>query len=164
MTTTDGLSSALLRRTFSGFPSGVTAVCAVVDDTVRGLVASSFTSVSLAPALASICVSEGSDTWPLLRKARRFGINVLAAGQEQLCRQMAAKDVDRFAEVDFEVGTDDAVILADSALWLVGSLHTVVPAGDHSIVIFEIHEVCPEPHKQPLVFHESRFKQLAQTG
>lgn len=165
MTTTFAgrLSSQLLRGTFGCFPSGVTAVCALVDSVPLGIVASSYTSVSMDPPLVSVCMGSTSSTWPLLRKASSFGINVLAEGQDVLCRQLAAKDVDRFAGIDFEVSVDGAILLSEAATWLECSIHSEVEAGDHSIVLFEIHEVSREPHKLPLVFHGSQFRQLAQS-
>lgn len=53
---------AQLRRAFGCFPSGVTAVCAVVDGEPVGMAASSFTSVSMAPPLVSVCVQDSSAT------------------------------------------------------------------------------------------------------
>ena len=62
-----------LRRVFGCFPSGVIAVCAIVDGEPVGMAASSFTSVSVAPALVSICVQNTSTTWPRLRSAAEAG-------------------------------------------------------------------------------------------
>ena len=45
------LDPSVLRRAFSCFPSGVTAVCGLVGDEPAGMAASSFTSVSLDPRL-----------------------------------------------------------------------------------------------------------------
>ena len=112
------------------------------------------------PPLVSVCMGSTSSTWPLLRSAPRFGINVLAAGQDALCRQLSAKGTDRFASVDFEVTPSGAVLLSESATWLECSIYSELEAGDHSIVLFEIHEVSRESHKPPLVFHGSKFRKL----
>lgn len=164
LTVASELDNDLLRGTFGCFPSGVTAICAMVDGAPMGIVASSFTSVSMEPPLVSVCMGSTSATWPLLRTAAGFGINVLAEGQGALCRQLAAKDTDRFADVEFEVTSGGAIVMTDSATWLECSIHSEVEAGDHSIVVFEIHEVSRRPHKLPLVFHGSRFRQLATAG
>lgn len=164
MTTTfaSDLDSRLLRATFGCFPSGVTAVCALVDGEPLGIVASSYTSVSMDPPLVSVCMGSTSSTWPRLRHAARLGINVLAEGQGELCRQLAAKNTDRFAGIDFNTTEDGAVLISESATWLECSIYSELDAGDHTIVLFEIHEVSREPHKLPLVFHGSTFRQLAQ--
>lgn len=156
------LDSQLLRAAFGCFPSGVTVVSALVDGEPVGIVASSYTSVSIEPPLVSVCMGSTSSTWPRLRHAVSFGINVLAEGQGELCRQLAAKDADRFAGVDFDTTVEGAVLLTESATWFECSIHAEVDAGDHTIVLFEIHEVSREPHRPPLVFHGSTFRQLAQ--
>ena len=56
----------LLRQAFGCFPSGVTAFCGMLGGVPEGMAASSFTSVSLDPALVSVCVANTSSTWPRL--------------------------------------------------------------------------------------------------
>ena len=69
LTTNQDLDPRRLREAFGAFPSGVVAVAARVDDELVGLAASSFTSVSLEPALVSFSVANTSKTWPTLRRA-----------------------------------------------------------------------------------------------
>ena len=71
LTTNQDLDPARLREAFGVFPSGVVAVAAEVDGELVGLAASSFTSVSLEPALVSFSVANTSKTWPDLRRAGR---------------------------------------------------------------------------------------------
>jgi flavin reductase (DIM6/NTAB) family NADH-FMN oxidoreductase RutF len=92
-----------LRRVFGAFPTGVTAVAACVDGRPVGLAANSFTSVSLEPPIVSVCIAHTSTTWPVLRRARRLGITVLAAHQEHLGRALAAHGTDRFAGAELAV-------------------------------------------------------------
>src|SRR5689334_21946313 len=79
------LDDATLRRVFGCFPSGVIAVCASVDGEPLGMAASSFTTVSVAPPLVSICVQNSSTTWPRLRRRERLGISVLAEHHGDAC-------------------------------------------------------------------------------
>jgi flavin reductase (DIM6/NTAB) family NADH-FMN oxidoreductase RutF len=94
-----------LRQAFGCFPSGVAAVCAVVDGSPVGLAASSFTSVSVAPPIASVCVQHTSTTWPVLRQRPRLGLSVLAEGQDAVCQRLANKNGDRFAGTDWVSAT-----------------------------------------------------------
>jgi flavin reductase (DIM6/NTAB) family NADH-FMN oxidoreductase RutF len=155
---------AELRRAFGCFPSGVAAVCALHDGMPAGMAASSFTSVSLAPALVSVCVQNTSATWPLLRRSRRIGISVLAQEQDQTCLRLAARDQDgRFAGLDWTARDDGAVLIRGAVLWLVCGLHSEVEAGDHSIALLEVHGLRAAAERSPLVFHGSKFRQLAPT-
>lgn len=155
------LAPAVLRKAFGRFPSGVAAVCAEVDGFPVGMVVSSFTSVSLDPPLVSICVAKTSSTWPSLRGAGKFGVNVLSAGQDIQCRQLSSKQGDRFAGVEWSLSEGGALILSGTAAWLECSLHGEFDAGDHTIVLLHVDRLGFEPEIAPLVFHDSTFHRLA---
>ena len=151
----------VLRQAFGCFPSGVTALCALDSGTPVGMAASTFTPVSLQPPLVSVCIQDTSSTWPRLRKQSRLGLSVLAEGQDLVCRSLATKNGDRFADVGWEAGEDGSVYVLGAALWLDCSIHAELPGGDHTIVLLEIHGLKAEPERAPLVFHGSRFRRLA---
>ncbi|MEU0468871.1 flavin reductase family protein [Amycolatopsis sp. NPDC006131] len=154
-------SGEQLRRVFGCFPSGVTALCALVDGVPVGMAASSFTSVSVAPPLVSVCIQNSSSTWPKLRHRARLGLSVLAESQDQACLRLSAKEGDRFAGVRWEASADASVFVHDASAWLDCSLHAEVPAGDHTIALLEIHALWAAPDTPPLIFHGSRFRRLA---
>ena len=60
LTTNQDLDPKRLREAFGVFPTGVVAVAAEVDGELVGLAASSFTSVSLEPALVSFSIANSS--------------------------------------------------------------------------------------------------------
>jgi flavin reductase (DIM6/NTAB) family NADH-FMN oxidoreductase RutF len=150
-----------LRQAFGCFPSGVIAVCALIDGRPVGMAASSFTSVSLDPPLVAICVQDTPTTWPRLRSAERLGVSVLAEGHDVACRTLSLKVGDRFAEVQWRADDDSSVFVDGSAAWLTCSVHAEMPAGDHVIMVLAVHSVHLDPEAAPLVFHGSRFRRLA---
>ncbi|MFF6952243.1 flavin reductase family protein [Streptomyces iakyrus] len=152
---------AVLRQAFGCFPSGVTALCALDADGPVGMAASTFTPVSLRPPLVSVCVQDTSSTWPRLRMRSRLGVSVLAEEQDRICRSLAGKGVDRFADVGWEASEGGGVYIHGAGLWLDCSVHAEFPGGDHTIVLLEIHALRAEPDREPLVFHGSRFRRLA---
>ena len=149
-----------LRRVFGAFPTGVTAIAALVDGRPVGIAASSFTSVSLDPPLVSVCVAHTSSTWPALRGSARLGVSVLGAHQEQACRQLAGRGGDRFASLDWHSTPDGAVLVEDASAWLDCSVEQLIRAGDHDIVLLRVHESDADPAVPPLVFHASGFRRL----
>ena len=158
------LDDATLRRVFGCFPSGVIAVCASVDGEPLGMAASSFTTVSVAPPLVSICVQNSSTTWPRLRRRERLGISVLAEHHGDACLSLSRKVGDRFAGVRWTELANGAVIVHEANAWLDCRLHSELPAGDHTIALLEICELSADPDTPPLVFHGSRFRRLAVVG
>jgi flavin reductase (DIM6/NTAB) family NADH-FMN oxidoreductase RutF len=160
MTTTDVLDPARLRQVFGAFPSGVTAVAALLPAGPVGITASSFSSVSLDPPLVSICAAHTSTTWQLLRAVPRLGVSILSAEQESAGRQLAARGGDRFAGLDWRATGDGAVLLAGASAWLDCSIDQQVRAGDHDIIVLRVHDLDADRDLLPLVFHASRFTGL----
>ena len=132
----------------------------MIDGAPVGFAASSFTSVSLEPPLVSLCVANTSTTWPLLRDAPSFGVSVLAADQAEVGRQLAARNTDRFANLDWRATSDGAVMLEGASAWLHCSTHAVYPGGDHEMVVLRLHDLNADDNIRPLVFHASKFHRL----
>jgi flavin reductase (DIM6/NTAB) family NADH-FMN oxidoreductase RutF len=149
-----------LRQVFSAYPTGVTAIAACVDGTPTGLVASSFTSVSLDPPLVSVCIGSESTTWPRLSTAGRIGISVLGEHHEALSDAMSRKGADRFAGVGWRTCPSGAVLLTDAVAWLDCSIDAEHAAGDHRIVVLAVHDLDAYQGAAPLVFHGSRYRRL----
>ena len=154
-------ATSQLRTAFSCFPSGIAAICALSDQGPVGLVASSFTSVSLDPPLVSVCIQRNSTTWPVLRTADRIGLSVLAEGQDDTCRQLASKSEDRFAQAAWRTDEDGSVFIDGAALWLDCSIDGSIAAGDHEIVLLLINRLSADDDVAPLIFHGSRYRRLS---
>lgn len=156
------LDPAALREAFGHVPSGVAALCTLVDGAPQGLVASTFTvGVSLDPPLAMFAVQNVSRTWPLVRAGGRIGVSVLAASQSGVCRQIASKSADRFAGVELAATEPGAVFLNDAGLWLDCSVESEVPAGDHTVVLLRVHGTSVRNNSgDPLIFQGSEFRSL----
>lgn len=157
----DRLDGAVLRQAFGCFPSGVVAVCALLDGVPVGMAASSFTPVSLDPPLVSVCIQHSSATWPRLRERPYLGVSVLAEGHDEACISLSRKAGDRFAGVSWSGLPSGAVVIDGSSARLACRLRDEVPAGDHLIALLEICALQADPEAPPLVFHASRFRRLA---
>ena len=156
------LDPTVLRNAFGAFPSGVVAVAAEVDAVPVGMAASSFTSVSLSPPLVSFCIAKESSTWPVLRRAPRLGVSVLADHHDRVCRQLAGPAEERFDELALHRSDRDAVILEDAVVAFETSIYNEIPACDHTLVLLRLHAVGQSDREgSPLVFHRSTFGRLA---
>ncbi|MEV5003426.1 flavin reductase family protein [Nocardioides sp. LML1-1-1.1] len=167
LTTNQDLDPVALRQAFGVFPTGVVALAAEVDGVPVGLAASSFTSVSLDPPLVSVSVARTSKTWPDLRRARHFGVTVLADHHGAVCRQLSGPVDGRFAGVDVSTSDDGAVTLDEGLVRFDCSLYREVEAGDHIIVLLQVHGVdagAEGDAGHPLVFHRSGFGRLERSA
>ncbi|WP_306205459.1 flavin reductase family protein [Actinoplanes sp. RD1] len=152
----------LIRSAFARFPSGVVALAADAGGQPTAMVASSFTvGVSLDPPLVLFSVRNESATWPRLRNRPRIGISLLGADQAALCRRLAGKDsAARFGDEPIERTSQGALFFAGAPLWLDCSVFAEVPAGDHHVVMLEVHELREDHTREPLIFHGSGFRRL----
>jgi flavin reductase (DIM6/NTAB) family NADH-FMN oxidoreductase RutF len=150
-----------LRNAFGCFPSGVTAICAMVDGKPEGMAASSFVAVSLDPPLVLVCIQNSSATWKKLKNAPRIGVTVLGEEHGLACSQLAAKSGDRFEGLEWSAREGGAVLLDGAAVSLDCSVVEQIAAGDHQMVLLRIEELKFQPAVNPLVFHGSRFRKLA---
>lgn len=154
------LDGPTLRAAFGAFPSGVVAVCGVVDGVPVGMAASTFVPVSLDPPLVAFCVQHTSTTWPRLRALPRVGISVLGETHDTAARTLAARTGDRFAGLDLDVTAEGAVLVEGCGAHLECTVEEEFRAGDHAIVVLRVHALRTAPEVSPLVFHASAFRAL----
>ena len=148
-------------RTVMGhFATGVAVVTVDAPGGPQGMTANAVASLSLDPVLALVCFDNGARTLPEVQRAKRFGVNVLAEGQEHIARRFASKEDTKFADVPHSV--DAGIHVLDGTLaWVGCDLESLIPAGDHTIGIGAVHsaELGP-PGTEPLVWFRGRYGSL----
>ncbi|TJY67188.1 flavin reductase family protein [Arthrobacter sp. CAU 1506] len=149
-----------LKGAFSCFPSGVVAICSMIQGEPVGMVASTFTPVSLDPPLVSVCMDRQSSTWPRLRNANALGISVLSEEQGTMCRQLSSKFLERFNGLQLQVSDSGAAFIEGASATFDCTIDSVIPAGDHFLVLLWIQALKSHLDQVPLVYHGSSFKQL----
>ncbi len=150
------------RAVMGHFATGVTVVTATGPEGPVGMTANAVTSLSLEPLLLLVCFDNASRTLVAVRHARRFAVNVLRAGQEDLARVFASK---RVAREKFEAVTHmvaHGVPVLDGALaWLACDLRELHPGGDHTIGIGAVTHLDADPRGEPLVWFRGTYRSVA---
>jgi 3-hydroxy-9,10-secoandrosta-1,3,5(10)-triene-9,17-dione monooxygenase reductase component len=155
---TPGPHPRAFRDALGRLATGVTFVTAAPDGEPAGLIVNSLTSVSLEPPLVSFCPSRGSLTWGRMRRAGRYGVNVLGRQHERFAIRAVPAGADRFADLDWKPGRGGAPILTDALAFLECSIIAEHPAGDHWIVVGRVDDLHISPNKDPLVFLAGAFR------
>lgn len=137
MTPAPIVDSGHFRRVLAHLPTGVAVITAHGASGPTGMAANSVTSVSLDPPLVLFCPARTSATWPEIRAAGGFCINVMAGHHEEVTRRFAAKGVDRFAGVACE-DRPTGPALCDALAWIECRLEQEHEAGDHTIVVARV--------------------------
>src|SRR5439155_21643308 len=123
------------RDALGRFATGIALVTAAPDGEPTGLIVNSFASVSLEPPLVSFCPSRSSLTWSRMRRARRFGVNVLGRQHERFAIRATPAGSDRFAGLDWEPGHVGVPLLTDALATLECEIVAEHATGDHWIVV-----------------------------
>ena len=149
--------SAKYRQVLGHFPTGVTVITAVHEGTAVGMAIGSFASLSLEPAQVLFCAGQHSSTWPKIREAGSFCVNILAEDQEDVCRVFASKAADKFAEIGWKRSGNGSPIIDGVLAYIDCSIADVVPSGDHDIVIGAVHDLEVRHEGGPLVFFRGGY-------
>ena len=126
-----------LRTVMSCFPTGVTVVATRdAEGQPLGLTVNSFTSVSLDPPLVLVCINTNANSHDPLLAAGGFTVSILSGAQADIAARFATHPSEgRFDGVRWTPAPSGSPVLAECAAWLDCSIHEVVSAGDHTIVL-----------------------------
>ena len=155
------LPSLEFRRALGHFATGVTVVTVERDSGyVHGMTANSFASVSLEPPLISVCVDERARILPMLKEKQRFGVNVLKQDQQAISEYFAQAEQSHDAMerlgITFSWNEEKIPLLKNVLCQLSCRLSGVHVAGDHTIVIAEVH--CTNFFEgEPLLFYRGQY-------
>lgn len=152
--------SSRFRHVLGHFATGVAVITAIGPSGPVGMVVSSFTSVSLEPPLVAFLPDQSSTSWPKIRAAGAFCVNILSAGQEELCAQFARKGIDKFAGVTWRAASSGAPILDGGMAWIDCELTQTFESGDHYIAIGRVLQLEAAEYGVPLVFFQGGYGHL----
>jgi 3-hydroxy-9,10-secoandrosta-1,3,5(10)-triene-9,17-dione monooxygenase reductase component len=155
--TEPAFDSARFRQVLGHFPTGVCVVAGFSEDQPVGLAIGSFFSISLDPPLVGFCAAKTSSTWPKLREAGSFCINILADDQEDVSRVFASREADKFAGIGWDHSPLGSPRLTGALAWIDCKLDVVHEAGDHDIAVGAVHDLHVASEGAPLVFFRGGY-------
>ncbi|AJE46720.1 flavin reductase family protein [Celeribacter indicus] len=142
------------------YASGLTVIAGIAGKTPVGFTCQSFYSVSLDPPLVSFCVNNGSKSWPQLRPAGTFSINLLAADQAEISNGFAKSSGDRWSGIGRSPSPRGNPLIHGALAWFDCTLFAEHAAGDHSIVIGQVQAMSETNEVDPLLFYKGKYRVL----
>jgi flavin reductase (DIM6/NTAB) family NADH-FMN oxidoreductase RutF len=160
------VSPSEFRRAMGCFATGVTIITVGLDNEVHGMTANAFSSVSLDPMLALVCVDRTASTHTHLHARKRFGINVLGDNQRAISEYYARPEraherAEAEAGARFERTKHGTPVLHGSLAYLECRLHSAQDAGDHTIFIAEVEDVVVR-EGEPLLFFRGKYRKVGE--
>lgn len=147
-----------MRRT----ASTIAVVTARGETESRGVTVSTFTMVSLDPAIVSFSLQRYAQMEEVLRTADRFHVHILKHDQAALARRFASrgrKGSEQFGRIPVREG--DEPRLSGVLATITAASHSTVPVGDHTIVLGQVIEV-EIGDGRPLLYHDRSYRQVGE--
>lgn len=154
------IDDAKFKQAMSHFASGVTVVTTEQDSRLYGMTVSAFSSLSLDPRLVLVCIEKNVKTHDVIASAGRFGVSILADGQQEISNRFASRSDTKFEGVTVERRELGVPLIAGALCTLECRVHEQLPGGDHTIFIGEV-VTAEVAEGQPLLYFRSRYQSLA---
>ncbi len=158
------IDSGDFRHVLGHFPTGVTVVTSAGEPGSGrpvGIAIGSFASISLDPPLVGFFLGTQSGSWPAMEASGHFCVNVLSADQQELCGLMASRSESKFDGIEVQTAASGAPILPDVVAVIDCSIHQVVPAGDHNLIVGRVQSLGVGRDTDPMVFYKGQYGSFA---
>jgi flavin reductase (DIM6/NTAB) family NADH-FMN oxidoreductase RutF len=153
------LDETLFREAIAHFATGVTVVTTLQNGRPVGMTASAVASLSLDPVLLLVCINNSLPTHEAIEGSRRFVVNVLGEGDQELALHFGRPSSEKFKDIALEAGSDLPILDAAIA-YFVCDVHERFPGGDHSIFTGLVRECGAVSGRRPLLYFRSGFGSL----
>jgi flavin reductase (DIM6/NTAB) family NADH-FMN oxidoreductase RutF len=158
-------TAAQFRRATARYATGIAIVTTLADGVDHAMTANSFTSVSLDPLLALVCVERDSRFHAAVIGVDAWAVSFLPEGQEATARWFATRGrplEGQFDRVPTTRAANGCLLLTDGLAALELRTEQIVTAGDHDIligVVTQVHDAVEGA--RPLVYFGSTFLGIA---
>jgi flavin reductase (DIM6/NTAB) family NADH-FMN oxidoreductase RutF len=154
------VDASRIKDVLGRFSTGVVVVTAMHEAKPAGMSAQSVVSLSLDPPLVLFCPARSSTSWPMIRAAGRFALNILASDQQETSVAFARSGGDKFAGVAWEPGRTGAPLLAGALGHVECVLEHVYDGGDHEIAVGRVVDLAVRRDTTPLIFYRGAYSSL----
>lgn len=155
-------STASLEQALRYMSSGVYIVTSAYRNIPAGCTCVWVARASFEPLLVAVNMEPACHTIKTIEAGRRLCVNVLSADSLALARRFgftSGYKVKKFKDVAYHKGASGSPMLDQAVCCLDCRLHSIVPAGDHCIVLGEVIFAAIQSDKPPLVYDPSAFYQ-----
>lgn len=155
------MDPAIKKQVLRTFTYGLYAVSCANEGEVNLFTANWLTQVSFEPPLLALSVENGSKSLPMIKRSRKFTVNVYRAGARELAGKLgksALKQPDKLDDVAYTPGANGCPILQDALAWVACEVQHVVEAGDSTLFIAQVADVGMQGEGQPLTMAEAGFR------
>ena len=145
---------------FDTLSSGVYIVTSMYRNQLAGCTCVWLSRASFEPPQVAVALSPVRHTFQVIEQSGRLCVNVLGASGLALARSFgtaSGHNVKKFADVGHTMSENNSPVLTQAVSYLDCKLTTVVPIGDHRLVIGEVVAAAVLSNEPPLVYDPAQF-------
>ncbi len=146
--------------------TGVTLVTCRAPAGLHGITVNSFTSLSLDPALALVCIDRKAKAYLEIPAAGHFVVNLLGADQKEVSDRFAGRRpdlTDLFEGIEVRDTATGHPALPNALAYLDCELRERIEGGDHIILVGEVKDAAVLRQGPPLLFFGGSYRALQET-
>jgi flavin reductase (DIM6/NTAB) family NADH-FMN oxidoreductase RutF len=154
---TDPALAADFRQVLGHFATGLSVLTAPgpVGMTVQALM-----SLSLDPPLIALGIGRATRSWPAVRRAGVFCLNLLTADQADVAWRFGSPGAEKFDGPHWRAGVHGVPELTEAHAWIDGGVRDEHDGGDHILVVARVRGL-RVGSGDPLIYHRGRAVRLA---
>lgn len=143
---------------------GVSVITTGRGDDRTGLTVTSLSSLSAEPPTVMFGVNLSSSSFPVLKRHRSFGVNLLTAAQKEVADRFAGRNGEkgpaRYAEAQWHEGRTGAPLLEGALAALDCELEELIERHSHAIVIGRVREIRLGTNDAALLYWRGDYERL----
>lgn len=152
------------REAMRHFATGVALLTVRDGETIHGMTANAFTSVSKEPMLMLVCIMKDSATHAIVARANNFAINILASDQRGLAQRFAKQiepPPNPFADLKHHRAVTGAPIIDGCVAYVDCRVVAAHDGGDHTIFVGQVEAAeLGKDHSQLLIWVGGNYHTL----
>lgn len=150
----------IMRLAMRNWATGVTVVSSVHDGVRHGMTVSSFTSVSIDPAMLLVSLQEQSRTHRLVSESRIFGVSILDHNQAAISDRFAGRHTerqDRFRGLETFTLVTGAPLLRGCLVSFDCRVCETFEIGQHTLFVGQVLAMQKGAGEQPLIYFNRQY-------
>lgn len=156
----------IMRLAMRNWATGVTVVSSYHNGIRHGMTVSSFTSVSIDPAMLLVSLQEGSRTHHLVHESGIFGVTILDQNQQAISDRFAGRSterLDRFRGLPTFTLVTEAPMLRGGLAFFDCQVCETFTIGQHTMFIGRVLATQKGDGNQPLIYFNRQYYSISKS-
>ncbi|OGO32178.1 MAG: hypothetical protein A2Z16_02160 [Chloroflexi bacterium RBG_16_54_18] len=152
-----------MRLAMRNWATGVTIVSSIYNDIRHGMTVSSFTSISIDPAMLLVSLQDNARTHRLVKESGVFAVTILDQSQVAISDRFAGRQtekLDRFRGVDTFTLVTGAPLIRGGLVCFDCQVCDTHEIGQHTLFIGQVLAMQKGDGEQPLIYFDRHYHSI----